>query len=204
MKLQIALDLTNKKDALTICKKINKNIDIIELGTPLIKQQGLKIIKSFKKFKKPLVADLKTMDVGFLEAELAFKAGADITTVCGCSDNETIKGAIKAAKKHKKKIYVDLISVKDTKKRAKEVLKLGANYVCIHTAIDAQKKGKSPLNDLKKISKITKKIAIAGGINKKNINKITKYKPEIIIVGSAITKSKNPQKITKTIKEKLR
>ena len=118
MKLQLALDFDNKKDALKICKKVKKYVDIIELGTPLIKQEGLRVLRKFKKFKKLIVADLKTMDTGFFEAEMAFKSGADIATVCGCADESTIKGAIKAARKYKKKICVDLISVKNNKKRA--------------------------------------------------------------------------------------
>ena len=72
MKLQVALDLTSKRKALEICRKVARYVDIIELGTPLIKQEGLKIVKDFKQFKKPIVVDLKTMDTGFLEAELAF------------------------------------------------------------------------------------------------------------------------------------
>jgi 3-hexulose-6-phosphate synthase len=205
MKLQIAIDLTNTEDALKIFKKIKNYIDIVELGTPLIKAEGLSIVKKFKKFKKPIVADLKTMDVGSLEAELAFEAGADIATVCGCTNLSTIKNGIKAARKYKKKIMVDLIAVEDIVKRTKEIKKLKPHYICVHTGIDVQNK-KSCLTDLKKISKIinNKKIAVAGGINLNNIDKIVKYKPEIIIVGGGITKSKNPKKTAKLIKEKLK
>jgi 3-hexulose-6-phosphate synthase len=195
MKLQLALDFTNKKDALNLCKKVSKHIDIIEIGTPLIKSEGIKVIKKFKKFKKPIVADLKTMDTGFLETELAFKAGADISTVCGGADLPTIKAAIKAAKKYRKKILVDTIGLKDIKK----IIKLRPNYICIHTSIDSQNKGCSILNNIKKIGKIKTKLSVAGGINLKNIDKILEYKPEIIIVGSAITKSKNPEKIASVL-----
>jgi 3-hexulose-6-phosphate synthase len=203
MKIQLALDV-GKKKALQICKKISKYVDIIELGTPLIKQEGLKIIKEFKKFRKPILADLKTMDVGFLEAEMAFKAGADITTVCGSADLPTIQGAIKAGKKYNKKVLVDLIGMKINKK-TKQIKKLNPDYICVHTSIDTQKKGKTPLKNLKKISKIISnmKIAVAGGINLKNINSIIKYKPEIIIIGGAITKSKEPEEIIKKLKEKI-
>ena len=143
------------------------------------------------------------MDVGFLEAELAFKAGADITTVCACADNQTIKSAVKATRKYKKKIIADLISVKNPLKRAKQCLNLGVNLIGIHTAIDIQKTGKSPLTTLKKISKsIPKnKISIAGGINQKNIKQIKKYQPEIIVIGGAITKSKNPKQTAKKLKQ---
>lgn len=99
-----------------------------------------------------------------------------------------------------------MIGVKDVQKRAKQVLKLGTDYIGIHTGIDAQKKGKTPLRDLKKLTKVIKrdKLAVAGGINLENLNKILKYRPEIIIVGSAITKAKNPEKVANKIKEKLK
>jgi len=206
MKLQIALD-TDKKKALNLCKKTKDFIDIIELGTPLIKKYGLNTVKEFKEFKKIIFADLKTMDTGFLEAELAFKAGADISSVCGCASDMTIKGAIQAARKYKKEILVDLISVsqKSFKKRAKEILKFKPSYVCVHTGIDEQNQGKKPFQNLKKISKLLRKskikIAVAGGLNFFNIKNAMKFSPDIIIVGSAITSSKNPEKIAKKLNE---
>ena len=158
MKLQLALDV-DKKRALKITKKVKKYIDIIEMGTPLIKREGLKIVKSFKKFRKPIVADLKTMDTGFLEAEFAFKAGAKITTVSATADDSTIKSAVKAAKKYKGKVVVDFIGVDNITKRAIEVIKMNTNYICIHTSIDSQHKGKNPFSDLKKVSKIPRDFA---------------------------------------------
>lgn len=208
MKLQIALD-TDKKKALKLCEKTKEYIDIIELGTPLIKIAGLNSIKEFKKFRKKIFADLKTMDTGFLEAELAFKAGADITSVCGNASNEAIKGAIKAAKKYKKEVLVDLISINSGfEKRVKEIIELKPNYICVHTGIDEQNKGEKPFENLKKISKLIKnskiKIAVAGGLNQNNLNKIIPYSPEIVIVGGAITKSKNPEIKTKKLKQILK
>lgn len=206
MMLQLALDFTNKKKALKICKKVSRYIDIIEIGTPLIKAEGVDIIKSFKKFRKPILADMKTMDVGFLEEQLAYRHGANLATVCGTASDETIKRAIKASKKYKKKIVVDLISVKNKFKRAKQVLKWGANYICVHTGIDIQRKGGSPFRDLIKLSKLInkKKICVAGGITLKTIDLVIKYKPGIVVVGGGITKAKNPEKTTREIKDKIK
>lgn len=204
MKIQLALDVVDIKKATEICKRTKDYIDIIELGTPFIKQNGLERIKKFKRFKKPILADLKTMDTGFFESELAFKAGADFATVCGCSDNATIKGAAKAAKKYNKKTVADLISVDKVGERTKQCLKFGADFVGIHTGIDMQNKGISPFAELRKVSKIidNKRISVAGGINTKNIEKIKKYNPEIIVVGGAITKARNPEKISRILREK--
>lgn len=204
MLLQLALDVTDKKKALRICEKVKDYIDIIELGTPFIKQHGLvNLVKDFKKFKKPIVADLKTMDTGYFEAELAFKAGADFSTVCASAYKDTVKGTIKAAKDYKRKSVVDLIGSKDAVKTTKEIIKYKPDYIAIHSGIDMQHAGLTPLKTLKELTKILKssKIAIAGGINLNTIEDITKYKPGIIIVGGAITSAKNPLIVSKCIKE---
>ena len=78
------------------------------------------------------------MDAGELEADIAFKAGADLVTVLGVAGDSTIVGAVKAAKKHGKGIVVDLIGVADKAARAKEVVALGAEFVEMHAGLDEQ------------------------------------------------------------------
>lgn len=97
-------------------------------------------------------------------------------------------------------------AVENPVKRAKQLLKLGVDYIELHTGIDLQRQGKSPLNDLIKLSKAipNRKIAVAGGIGLRDIDKVVKYKPEIVVVGGAITKSKHPKKIAEVLKEKIK
>ena len=208
MKLQLALDVSEKK-ALKICQQVKDYIDIIEIGTPLVKEEGLDdIVKKFKKFKKPIVADLKTLDTGFLEAQMAFTSGAKITSVASSADDATIKSAVRAAKKYKGKVMVDMIGCKGKNllQRARQVDKLGVNYINIHTGIDLQKKGKNPLKNLEKVSRVisSEKIAVAGRISLKNIDKVVEFKPEIVIIGGAITSASNPRGVARKIKDKLR
>jgi 3-hexulose-6-phosphate synthase len=96
-------------------------VDVIELGTPLIKQEGLSVVRYVKAAypKKLVFADLKTMDTGELEADLAFDAGADIMTVLGSAGGSTIVGAVKSGKKHNKSVVADMIGVKDRLSRLK-------------------------------------------------------------------------------------
>ena len=208
MKLQLALD-TDLKKGLKIAKKVHEYVDIIEMGTPLVKMEGADVVKKFKKFKKPIMADLKTMDTGFLEAEIAFKAGADITSVLGASDIDTIKGAIKAARKYKKETLVDLINVQD-KNKIKEIIDSKPDYICVHKGIDMQEKGQDPFEDFKKVKKILEKssnkktkICIAGGICLDNLDRVVKEKPDVIMVGGAITKADNPKEVAKKLNEKI-
>lgn len=126
VKLQVAIDLLTTEDALALAAKVAPYIDIIELGTPLIKSEGLAVITAMKKaFPDKLVfADFKTADAGELEADMAFGAGADLITILGATGNATIIGAVKSAKAHGKGVVVDTIGVLDRVKRAQEVIAL--------------------------------------------------------------------------------
>src|SRR5665647_3130791 len=94
-KLQVAIDLLTTQQALALAAKIAPYIDIIELGTPLIKNEGIAVVAAMKQAHpdKLVFADLKTMDAGELEADIAFKAGADLVTVLGAAGDATIAGA---------------------------------------------------------------------------------------------------------------
>ena len=102
MKLQVAMDLLTVEDALELAAKVAEYVDIIELGTPLIKAAGLSAVTAIKNAHpdKIVFADMKTMDAGELEADIAFKAGADLVSVLGSADDSTIAGAVKAARAH--------------------------------------------------------------------------------------------------------
>ena len=104
MKLQVAIDLLSTADALKLLNSVAEHVDVIELGTPLIKQQGLSVVTNVKAAypDKLVFADMKTMDAGELEADLAFNAGADIMTVLASAGDSTIAGAVKSGKAHGK------------------------------------------------------------------------------------------------------
>jgi 3-hexulose-6-phosphate synthase len=197
--------MLSTKEAIDLVKQTEEYIDIIEIGTPLIKHEGIELIKKMKRTfpKKILLVDLKTMDVGEYESDFCFEAGADIVTVLGVADIDTIKGSIKSAKKNKRKLLVDLINVENKLARAKEISNEGDVYLGIHTGIDQQNRGESPLKHLKELSVLNRLLFVAGGINLDNIDEIIAQNPYTIIVGSAISSSQNPNLVAKTIKSKI-
>ena len=99
MKLQLALDDLTMDEALELTEKVREHIDIIEIGTPFVYQEGMRAVQIFKERfpDKEVLADMKIMDAGYYEAEEALKVGADYVTVLGVTDNLTIKGCIDAA-----------------------------------------------------------------------------------------------------------
>jgi ribose 5-phosphate isomerase len=206
--LQVAVDIANEKKARKIINKTARYVDIIEIGTPLIELAGVKFLRRING-KKLVMADIKAADVGSYETEIAAKEGADIVSILAGSSNKTILKAIKKAKKHNKKVLVDLIDVKQERreKRLKEILKLKLkpDIVCIHIAIDVQDKEK--FYNLKNFVNLCKKnkvlVALAGGLTRGKIKKLKKYDADIYVVGSAITKAKNPGKEAKKLRELL-
>jgi 3-hexulose-6-phosphate synthase len=191
MKLQLALDMVDLNEALDCINETQGSIDIIEVGTPLALKCGIRAI-AFIKDKYPgmdLLADFKIMDAGNYEASIAFDAGADIVTVLGAASDVTIAGAISAARKYRKEIMVDLIGVAEIKQRIISMDKLGADYACLHTGVDSQNGLNSPVGQLlvAKQSVTRTRLAIAGGINSRNIGNIVMVNPDVIVVGAGIT-----------------
>ncbi len=197
--LQVALDLLSMEDALTIAQKAYMGgADWLEAGTPLIKNHGMPALRKLRQAipEVTMVADLKTADTGDIEVEMAANSGADIVTVLALADDFTVKRAVNQAKAHGIKIMVDLLEVEDKVSRAKELEKLGVDYILIHTPIDLQKvkmeRVDSSLEELKRIKQeVHLPIAAAGGITPETASILKREGVEVFIVGSAITKAKD-------------
>ncbi len=202
--LQVALDFENLHRALQVAKEaVEGGADWIEVGTPLIKSEGMNAVREIKKNfpNKVIVADMKTADVGGFETELAAKSGAQIVTILGISDDPTITEAVKAGKKYGAEIMIDLLQIENVEERVKRLEKLGVKYFCEHVGIDMQMIGKNPMKILERVVASTKlPVAVAGGLNKESIPEVVKRGASIIIVGGAITKAPNVTEETAAIK----
>ena len=195
MKLQLAMDVLTTADALALAGKVAPYVDIIELGTPLIKAEGLRAVTAIKQAHpdKIVFADLKTMDTGELEADIAFTAGADLVTVLGTAGDSTIIGAVKAATAHGKGIVVDLIGVADKETRAREVTAFGVEFVEMHAGLDEQAEEgftfQTLLND-GETSGVA--FSVAGGVSIKTIADVQAAGASVAVAGSAIYSAADP------------
>ncbi|MFF2157376.1 3-hexulose-6-phosphate synthase [Paenibacillus chitinolyticus] len=191
MELQLALDLVNIPEGIELVKELEPYIDIVEIGTPVIINEGLRAVKEMKRAFPNLkvLADLKIMDAAGYEVMKASEAGADIITILGAAEDMSIKGAVEEARKQNKKVLVDMISVKNLEERAKEVDAFGVDYICVHTGYDLQAVGKNSFEDLQTIKRAVKraKTAIAGGIKLSTLPEVIKAQPDLVIVGGGIT-----------------
>jgi 3-hexulose-6-phosphate synthase len=205
MKLQLALDLVNIPEGIELVKEVQEHVDIVEIGTPIVINEGLHAVKAMKDAFPSLevLADLKVMDAGGYEVMKASEAGADYITILGVSEDATIRGAVEEAKKQQKKILVDMIGVKDLEIRAKEVDALGVDYICVHTGYDLQAVGQNSFEDLRTIKRVVKnaKTAVAGGIKLNTLPEVVKAEPDIVIVGGGITGESDKQSVAREMKK---
>ena len=202
--LQVALDLLDLDRALQIAREaVDGGAEWIEAGTPLIKSEGMQVVRSLRRQfpDSVIVADMKVADTGALEVEMAAKAGADVICILADADDAVIADALRAAQLYGVRIMADLINVGDPVSRAKHLESLGVHIICAHVGIDQQMMGKDSLELLTTISgQIHIPLAVAGGIDAGHAGEAVRYGAEIVIVGGNIVRSADVTGSTKKIR----
>ncbi len=167
-------------------------MDWIEAGTPLIKSEGMNAVRQLKAAfpDHVILADMKTIDTGAMEIEMAAKAGANVVILLGSADDSTIQDAVRAARKYGVKLMADLISADEPAKRAEQLADMGIDYINVHAGIDQQMTGEDPVKLLKQL-KVSIPVAVAGGLDAQGAAKAVVAGARIVIVGGNIVRSSN-------------
>jgi len=202
--LQLALDFVDAHRATRAAREgVEGGADWIEVGTPLLKAEGLEIVRALRaEFAgHTIVCDTKTMDAGRTEMEAAAKAGADVATVLGAASDATLRECVEAGKTYGIRVMVDLVNVADPAARARQAAKWGATYVGVHCPIDQQMEGQDPFAVLKEVAQaVDIPVSVAGGIHSETAANAVAAGASIVVVGGAITKSENAAEATRRIK----
>ncbi len=208
VQLQLALDFANLSQALRVAKEAwEGGVRLLEAGTPLIKSEGLDCVRALRNEfpDATIVADMKTMDAGRAEVEMAAKAGADVVAVLGAASDATIRECIEAGASYDASIMVDLIEVPNPADRARQVAELGAAIIGVHCPIDVQMEGGSPMESLRQVAEaVSIPVAVAGGINSETAPLAVANGAGIIIVGGAIIKAADARQAAADILDAIR
>jgi 3-hexulose-6-phosphate synthase len=190
--VQISLDLTNIKDALEMAEvAVECGIDWIEAGTPLLLGEGLHAVVALRKAfpNHPIVADLKTMDGGYLEAEMMAKAGATHVVVMGVAHPATIRAVVKAARDFGIQVMGDIMAAPDPVATAKMLEANGVDYILVHTSFDerGEDPARSPFDHLHEVVKaVNIPVQAVGGLTINQAAEMPKHGAPLVVVGAPL------------------
>ena len=214
--VQISLDLINIPEALeTAYLAIRAGVDWLEAGTPLIIAEGMNGVRALRQAfpKTPIVADLKTMDGGWLEAEIMAKAGATHVVVMERAHPETIKMVVKAGKDLGVMVMGDNLAAEDKVAAAKRLEDYGCDFVIHHVGYDerrgfaaAGKPHPSPLDQLSEIVAAVKvPVQAVGGLSVEQAMRTPEYGAPLVVLGAPLTIDNNSFKTASgDLEDKLR
>jgi 3-hexulose-6-phosphate synthase/6-phospho-3-hexuloisomerase len=196
--VQISLDLTNIDEALeTAALAMRAGVDWLEAGTPLILAEGLHGVRELRRAFPgiPIVADLKTMDGGYLEAEMMAKAGATHVVVMARAHEETIKCVVKAGLDCGIKVMGDNLGCSDMVAGAKWLEDLGCDYVIHHIGYDERRgvaaQGKrmpSPMDQLREVvGAVNVPVQAVGGLTLEQAIMCPEYGAPLVVLGAPLT-----------------
>lgn len=202
--LQVALDLDSYESVEKIINQLPRRERILlEAGTPLIKKCGVDIISKIRALRRDafVIADLKTLDVGRIEAKIAADATADAVAISGLSTTESINKSLHEAQKQGIYSILDMMNVEDIERKLKS-LKYYPNIVLLHRNVDLETtmadkglEAETKWGNIKDIKKTTKAlVAVAGGITPQNTKEALDKGADIIVVGRYIIKSQDPRR----------
>ncbi len=195
--VQISLDLTDIREALETARlAVEAGVDWLEAGTPLLLAEGLHGVRALRaEFPQhPIVADLKTMDGGYLEAEMMAKAGATHVVVMARAHPETIKVVVKAGRDHGVKVMGDNLACEDKAAASRMMEDLGVDYIVHHTGFDerngvaAAGGGRlSPLDELDEVVRAVKiPVQAVGGLTIEEAIGMPKLGAPLVVIGAPL------------------
>lgn len=203
--LQVAFDLIDLSAVLSVMDKLPINDHLVlEAGTPLIKRYGLGVVREMRKIRPSsfIVADLKILDTGNLEARMAADETSDAVVVSGLASTATIDKAIEEANKTGIYVIIDMLNV-DKPEIVLKSLKNKPDIVELHRAIDVENTAHA-WGDIINIKKYCKLVAVAGGIREDNISEALAAGADILVVGRAITAAKDVEGAARIFLEGLK
>jgi 3-hexulose-6-phosphate synthase len=200
--VQISLDLTDLREAVDTARiAVEAGVDWLEAGTPLILAEGLRSVKALRAAfpRHPIVADLKTMDGGYLEAEMMALAGATHVVVMARAHAETIKATVKAGRDHGLKVMGDNLGCEDKVGASRMLEELGVDYIVHHTGYDerngaaaAGRKRLSPLDDLDAVVKAVRlPVQAVGGLTVEEAIEMPRRGAPLVVLGAPLTIAAN-------------
>ena len=196
--VQISLDVTDIDEAVSTAEMaLRAGVDWLEAGTPLIIAHGMAGVRALRQRfpNTPIVADLKTMDGGWLEAQMMAKAGATHVVVMDRAHEETIKVVVKAGKDFGVQVMGDNLACPDMVAGAKHLEDLGCDFIVHHIGFDERRgiarsgrRMPSPLDQLRDVvAAVNIPVQAVGGLTLEQAVRTPEYGAPLVVLGAPLT-----------------
>jgi 3-hexulose-6-phosphate synthase/6-phospho-3-hexuloisomerase len=195
--VQISLDLIRIDEAIATAELARRaGVDWLEAGTPLILAEGMHGVRALReRFPDvPIVADLKTMDGGYLEAEVMAKAGATHVVVMARAHEETVHCVVKAGRDYGVKVMGDNLGCEDMVAAARRLEELGCDYIVHHIGYDERRgiaaRGEKPPTPLDRLRDVVGAVSIpvqaVGGLSIEQAVRTPEYGAPLVVIGAPL------------------
>jgi 3-hexulose-6-phosphate synthase len=190
--VQISLDLTSLEEALDTAEiAVSAGVDWLEAGTPLILAEGLRAVEGLRKRfpDHPIVADLKTMDGGYLEAEMMAGAGATCVVVMGRAHEATIRRVVDAGRDFGIQVMGDNLAADDRVANARWMERLGVDYIIHHIGYDERRMiaGLSPMDELEEVVRaVSIPVQAVGGLSIRQAIECPAHGAPLVVLGAPL------------------
>ncbi|MFC4810892.1 orotidine 5'-phosphate decarboxylase / HUMPS family protein [Paenibacillus sp. GCM10023250] len=190
--VQISLDLTTIADALAMAEvAVEAGVDWLEAGTPLLLGEGLHAVAALRKAfpHHPIVADLKTMDGGYLEAGMMAKAGATHVVVMGVAHPATIRAVVRAARDYGIRVMGDIMAAPDPVACARMMEANGVDYIIVHTGFDerGEDPARTPYDHLAEVvAAVNVPVQAVGGLSIDQAADMPRRGAPLVVIGAPL------------------
>jgi len=190
--VQISLDLTSLEEALeTAAIAVDAGVDWLEAGTPLLLAEGLRAVQQLRRRfpDHPIVADLKTMDGGYLETEMMAKAGANLVVVMGRAHEATIRRVVDAGRDFGVKVMGDNLAAHDRVACARRMEDLGVDFIVHHIGYDERRMvaNLSPMDELDAVVRaVSIPVQAVGGLSIRQAIECPAHGAPLVVLGAPL------------------
>jgi 3-hexulose-6-phosphate synthase len=191
-RVQLSLDLATLDEALATAEiGVRAGVDWLEAGTPLILAEGVRAVRALcERFPRhAVVADIKTMDAGYLEAEMMFRAGAAFVVVMAVAHERTVREAVRAGREHGGGVMADVMLHPDKPAAARRLEEWGVDVVIVHTGYDERHHDprRTPLEDLAAVrAAVRLPLQAVGGLSIEQAARMPALGAPLVVVGAPL------------------
>ncbi|MEW6932242.1 orotidine 5'-phosphate decarboxylase / HUMPS family protein [Trueperella pyogenes] len=209
-KLQIALDTLTLEDALALLQKVHSQIDVIECGTILIINEGLRAVREIRALfpEKPILADVRIAEAGSPISRNCFESGASWVSCVAGASLMTIAQVVKVAEAFSGEVQVELAEEHYTLEKARKWADLGVKHAIVKRSRDLEAAGNLTWgsHDFERIAQLKElgfTVTITGGISVADLEVFSGQNPDIIIAGRAIAQAEDPLEAATALQTKI-